>query len=277
MKLLKITPLMLAGALLPLAGCGEFEAGPLGPDGPSLTAVIPEDIGAVRVLKHGPEGVRVYFEASATGGNLLYPSFFLEPGILSEGVIWRAVDPLEGVSDVTVTELEQPGVQLDSIVVWRTSRDNAAAVRIAVYTGVNTATIDVDYDRGAYIKFFNSPDEPDEPGGGSEGCTPGYWKQSQHFDSWVGYAPGDVFSDVFGNAAAFPGQTLLDVLNTGGGGDAALGRHSVAALLNTSGGVDYGMTPADVIDAFNAAFGTADAEATKNMFEGFNERGCPLD
>lgn len=226
----------------------------------------------VRVFKFGPEGVRIFFEATATGGDLMFPTFGLEPGYLGEIVIWRAVDPLEGVSDVTVTELDNPDMQLDSIVVWRRSR-NQAAERLAVYTGVNTATIDVDYDRGAYIKFYNSPDEP---GGGAEGCTPGYWKQSQHFDSWVGYAPGDLFSDVFGNAAAFPGQTLLDVLSTGGGGDAALGRHSVAALLNTSGGVDYGMTTSDVIDAFNAAFGTADAEATKNMFEGFNERGCPL-
>ena len=31
-----------------------------------------------------------------------------------------------------------------------------------------------------------------------DGCTPGYWKQEQHFDSWVptGYAPGDDFDTV---------------------------------------------------------------------------------
>ena len=27
------------------------------------------------------------------------------------------------------------------------------------------------------------------PPPGGEGCTPGFWKQDQHFDSWVGFAP----------------------------------------------------------------------------------------
>ena len=30
-----------------------------------------------------------------------------------------------------------------------------------------------------------------------EGCTPGYWKQPQHFDSWVGYTPSQSFEAVF--------------------------------------------------------------------------------
>ncbi len=64
--------------------------------------------------------------------------------------------------------------------------------------------------------------------GGGEGCTPGYWKQSQHFDSWTGYSPSTQFSAVFENA--FPGKTLLQVLEQGGGGLNALGRHTVAAL-----------------------------------------------
>ena len=33
---------------------------------------------------------------------------------------------------------------------------------------------------------------------GGEGCTPGFWKQPQHFDSWVGFEPSDSFEDVFG-------------------------------------------------------------------------------
>src|SRR5215210_35264 len=32
---------------------------------------------------------------------------------------------------------------------------------------------------------------------GNEGCTPGYWKQPQHFDSWVVYSPNQLFSSVF--------------------------------------------------------------------------------
>jgi hypothetical protein len=114
---------------------------------------------------------------------------------------------------------------------------------------------------------------------GGEGCTPGYWKQKQHFDSWPSpYTPGTQFSSVFEDA--FPGQTLLDVLKTGGGGLAALGRHTVAALLNAaSSGVDYDFSVADVIDNFNRVFpGRRSAyNAVKDRFEDANEQGCPLD
>jgi uncharacterized repeat protein (TIGR01451 family) len=114
--------------------------------------------------------------------------------------------------------------------------------------------------------------------GGGEGCTPGYWKQSQHFDSWTApLTPDTPFSDVFENA--FPGKTLLQVLKQGGGGLKALGRHTVAALLNAaSPNVSYDLSVADVIDQFNAVFpGTKNAyNLLKNSFESFNEQGCPL-
>jgi hypothetical protein len=125
---------------------------------------------------------------------------------------------------------------------------------------------------GTTVTFINTL----IPTGGGEGCTPGYWKQSQHFDSWTApYAPTTLFSDVFEDA--FPGKTLLDVLNLGGGGLNALGRHTVAALLNAaSGGVDYDLTTTEVINAFNAVFPGGDYEGQKNIFAGFNEQGCPL-
>jgi cysteine-rich repeat protein len=117
---------------------------------------------------------------------------------------------------------------------------------------------------------FEKPDD-------GEGCTPGYWKQTQHFDSWTGYAPGTQFSSVFENA--FPGKTLVQVLGGGGGSLDALGRHVVAALLNTSSGdVNYGQTQQDIINAFNAVYPGTDAEyeALKNSLAADNERGCPL-
>jgi cysteine-rich repeat protein len=116
-------------------------------------------------------------------------------------------------------------------------------------------------------------EKPDD----GEGCTPGYWKARQHFDSWTGYAPGTQFSSIFEDA--FPGKTLLQVLGTGGGALDALGRHVVAALLNTaSGDVNYGQTTQDIIDSFNAVYPGTDAEyeALKNSLAGDNERGCPL-
>jgi cysteine-rich repeat protein len=111
-----------------------------------------------------------------------------------------------------------------------------------------------------------------------DGCTPGYWKQYQHFDSWTApYYPTTKFSSVFENA--FPNKTLLQVLQGEGGGLIALGRHTVAALLNAqSGGVNYKLTVAEVISRFNSVFpGTpAQYEALKNRFESFNVQGCPL-
>lgn len=118
---------------------------------------------------------------------------------------------------------------------------------------------------------------PVSPAGG-QGCTPGYWKQSHHFDSWPApYTPTTPFSDVFEDA--FPGMTLLEVLQQGGGGLKALGRHTVAALLNAaSPGVSYDLTTQDVIDAFNDVFpgSKQDYNTLKGEFEGFNEQGCPL-
>jgi hypothetical protein len=123
-----------------------------------------------------------------------------------------------------------------------------------------------------------TPPPPPPPGGG-EGCTPGYWKQDQHFDSWPApYTPSTLFSVAFPGSTVFGGRTLLSVLSDGGGGLTALGRHAVAALLNAaSGGVDYDYTTAQVISRFNAAVASGDYETQKNLFAGFNEQGCPLD
>jgi hypothetical protein len=111
---------------------------------------------------------------------------------------------------------------------------------------------------------------------GGEGCTPGYWKQIQHFGNWTEpYAPSTKFDAVF--ADAFGEMTLLQVLWQGGGGLKALGRHTVAALLNAaSADVDYDMSVEDVIAAFNEAYASGDYESLKMDLEDFNEQGCPL-
>lgn len=57
-------------------------------------------------------------------------------------------------------------------------------------------------------------------------------------------------------------------------------RHTAAALLNAaSPKVNYAMeyaTPAQVIAAFQAAYGSGDYETQKNKFEAANIGGCPL-
>jgi uncharacterized repeat protein (TIGR01451 family) len=119
---------------------------------------------------------------------------------------------------------------------------------------------------------------PPPPPPGGEGCTPGYWKQSQHFDSWQGYSPNQSYEAVFG--VDVPGSpTLLQALQNGGGGVDALERHSVAALLNaSSSGVDSDFTTAQVIAIVQdgIAPGGLTIEQAKNLLAAANEQGCPL-
>jgi len=111
----------------------------------------------------------------------------------------------------------------------------------------------------------------------ADGCTPGYWKQKHHFDSWVDYSPTDSFDAIFGVSGV--GGTLEDALKAKGGGLDALRRHTVASLLNA---VDPQVnqvaypTTADVIAAFQSAYASGDYETQKNLFEAANEAGCPL-
>lgn len=109
------------------------------------------------------------------------------------------------------------------------------------------------------------------------GCTPGYWQQRHHFDSWEVYSPTDSYSVTFGVTLARD-YTLAESLGKGGGGAGALMRHSTAALLNSvNGGVDFAFTEAEVIAIVQDAFATGEYEAAKNLLEAQNEAGCPLD
>ena len=123
----------------------------------------------------------------------------------------------------------------------------------------------------------NTPTNTPPPPAGGQGCTPGYWKQPHHFDSWVGYSPTDDFETVFGVDASFNPHTLLDGVKRNGGGENAMARHAVAALLNaSSGGVNFAYTVEDVINLVQAAYATGNFEATKNLFEAQNDTYCPL-
>jgi hypothetical protein len=113
----------------------------------------------------------------------------------------------------------------------------------------------------------------------AEGCTPGYWRQEHHFDSWVptGYAPGDNFETIFGVNASFDPHTLLDAVWLGGGGENALARHAVAALLNAAHpAVDYIYTEAQIIAGVQNAYTTGNFETFKDLLDAANNAGCEL-
>jgi protocatechuate 3,4-dioxygenase beta subunit len=141
----------------------------------------------------------------------------------------------------------------------------------------------------------------------AEGCTPGYWKQDQHFDSWVptGYAPEDMLTGLFEEIGYMPYKnhyadqdsgedpvkmslaTLLNALQMGGGEtvpDKAeiLVRAAVAAVLNAEHpDVAYGLTSAWIVAAVNSALDSRDATAIIGLAGKLDkanngENGCPL-
>ena len=136
--------------------------------------------------------------------------------------------------------------------------------------------IDLSVGETVTCTFINTFTPPPPPGPLSQGCSPGYWKQEQHFDSYVGYTPNTLFADV-GFENAFPGMTLLEVLGANGGGLNALGRTIVAALLNATAIFGYPHSFVEVIGAFNFAHdGTRDEyNALKEQYEALQDP-CPL-
>jgi hypothetical protein len=122
----------------------------------------------------------------------------------------------------------------------------------------------------------------------NEGCTPGFWKQPQHLDSWSGFTPGQTLESVFDVPDAFglDSSTLLAALSFRGGSTVAeaaqiLLRASVAAVLNAaSPTVDYPLSVADVVAQVNAALASGDRDtilALATRLDGLNNLGCPLD
>ena len=176
---------------------------------------------------------------------------------------------VSGPTGVTLVDVDRTDYLFASL------SDPSPTSSTSTHTGPTVgATLGLELASLLVFNFTQGPPPPPPPGG--EGCTPGYWKQTQHFGNWTApYTPSTLFSAVFEDA--FPGMTLLQVLEQGGGGLKALGRHTVAALLNgASADVDADMTAQQVIDAFNAVFPGGDYTTLHNQLAGFNEQGCPL-
>lgn len=160
---------------------------------------------------------------------------------------------------------------LETILIKATGNNGLGTVELlANVSGVARMVVDLK-GSGAIDNIHIAADVPQTS---VHGCTPGYWKQPHHFDSWVGYAPSNSFATVFGVTAS---GTLLEALNARGGGENALKRHAVAALLNAANpSVRSNFTQAQIIQMVRDAYTSGSFEALKNTFEALNERGCPL-
>ena len=116
------------------------------------------------------------------------------------------------------------------------------------------------------------------------GCTIGYWKQSQHFDSWPSsiaqtanlrtYFGANAYSDTVLNAMNYKGGPGVD------GGKCILLKQAAGALLNaTSATVDYRLTQAEVIQYVTFALNSGDRDvmtALAATLDGYNNQSCPL-
>jgi hypothetical protein len=189
-------------------------------------------------------------------------------------------DPLRFL---TITQTSAPAATaLDFIL---TTEQGGSDVTIP--SPATSATIDINFFHGAVASFWNTATPV-----GNQGCTPGYWKQSQHFDSWVGYTPSQLISSVFTVPAAYTvtgspmgGYTLLQGLSFKGGSTLSakaqiLMRAAIAGLLSSTS-VNYGMTTAALISNVNAALASMDENTILTLatqLDGLNNAlgGCPL-
>ena len=173
-------------------------------------------------------------------------------------------------TEVTVTEVVPTGYFLERILLQgRVEADD----RLILDPDPPTVTFLVDTYQSVYFKNDGIDIPPPPPGG--EGCTPGFWRQAQHFQYWTGFDPSDLYADVFGVDRA---GTLLENVAANGGGANALARHAVAALLNAaSPEVDYNLSIAVIIAGVQAAYASGNFESFKDVLEGYNEQGCSVD
>ena len=126
-------------------------------------------------------------------------------------------------------------------------------------------------------------------GDGDEGCTPGYWKQSQHFDSYPeGITPDTLLTDLLGfEIPGYEDTTVLEALQLKGGGANALIRQGTAGMLNVlSEDVDYDFSEATTLRQFQDGLDPQlfdmwpdaddDMEQRKDALDAANNAGCPL-
>jgi hypothetical protein len=131
----------------------------------------------------------------------------------------------------------------------------------------------------------NTPTNTPTPVVGNEGCTPGFWKQPQHFHFWCApYAPNTLVSTVFDTTDCgcdFSSLTFLQALSGSSGpticdAQRKLYQMGVSALLNACS-VAYPLSTAQIISEVNAALASCDKStvlAEASRLDTFNNFGA---
>jgi hypothetical protein len=302
---LRLPALTLAAIVL--VGCSESSVAPtssrLSPiGGPSLDQI--DANGYIYACKDGGLPGTYHFHMDVQGGGTLINVFGPDASVDFDGVN-RACAFMAYVPDattwglgvsatVTMTEVQIPtGMIVDSVLVF-----NSTTGIFEHYLLTNPVSHTFAFGSRLWFKYFNSttPPPPPPPPGGNQGCTPGYWKQKQHFDSWVGtgYTTSQLLSTVFTVPAGYTlsnkgmgTYSMLDALSFQGGSTLSgkaeiLLRAAVAGLLNAGkSNIAYGMTTAQIVSGVNAALASNNATTITNLataIDGLNngQGGCPL-
>ncbi|MGD7036083.1 hypothetical protein [Methylotuvimicrobium buryatense] len=154
---------------------------------------------------------------------------------------------------------------------WSSSPNGIGAVIVKAGTGANVWFYDPQamsdtrlYGYGnkdiSHVTFCWNPDDAQDDG---QWCSPGYWRQEHHYDSWAvtGYAPSDLFSVALGY---YPKLSKLGVR------DGATANPTLGQVLNAP--QYYGG------DAFNAVGDLLSGAHPDVNFSGERvEDSCPLD
>lgn len=220
-------------------------------------------------------GARLYFNFSSFG-----------PGAVTAESLWVG-DTEEGG---TIELFDANQALITTIPIPNLADHQATTLNIGA-EGVTHLLITL-FGSGAFDDLVISVpgDEPGNGGGGgTEGCTPGYWKQSHHLDSWTatGFSPNQTLESVFDmpDTLKMDNTTLQQAL-AGGGGPGVQGaakilmRAAVASLLNSAHpDVDFTLATNQVITDVNAVLASAHRATMLDLASDLdtdNNLGCPL-
>jgi hypothetical protein len=207
------------------------------------------------------------------------------------GVYSVPVDVIAGGPCVTLHDVLDPPNNGVSPFTIRESASASSTFTGAIVTGGSPFTVDLStrtvtvtvLSASIVTVTFNNA-------AGNQGCTPGFYKQTQHFSSWGSIKQTATVSSIGigGAVASLEAESLLDALQGAGGStladaEAILLRAAVAAYLNAriGSGVSYPLSQAQIITAVNGALATGDRDtilALASSLDSLNNGpgGCPL-
>ncbi|WP_198320983.1 SdrD B-like domain-containing protein [Azohydromonas aeria] len=238
---------------------------------------------AVTLIGGGADGVigtadDVTVATMVTDANGNYRFTGLTPGVQYQVVFGKPANtvftPRDAGGDDAADSDVDTATGKSQVVTLASGEDNRT-----LDAGVWAPTVGIDIEKLVHGEYTVQT-----AGGGTEGLTPGFWKNHSSYGpsplaGWpeTGLSPDASYEQIFGVDVPGAAPTLLQALGAGGGGVNALLRHSAAALLNASNpNIDYLYTREQVVSMVKAAFASGSYDGTKDLFAVQNEKEADL-